>query len=112
MASLISSPLSSVLVPPPQNTNNNGADRPSPFHPSVWGDFFISYNEDHKQNRQCGRLLLPWFCNNEHRRPPLFLFLIVSNACKTGPPVISTGSLPKSNELNSSLMVAINWSRP
>ncbi|XXG54122.1 hypothetical protein AAC387_Pa03g2084 [Persea americana] len=51
MASLISSPLSSVLVPPPQNTNNNGADRPSPFHPSVWGDFFISYNEDHKHSK-------------------------------------------------------------
>ncbi|RWR76526.1 germacrene D synthase [Cinnamomum micranthum f. kanehirae] len=50
MASLNSSPLSSAVHPPPLNRKNkNGADRPSPFHPSVWGDFFISYSEDHKK---------------------------------------------------------------
>ncbi|KAJ8636402.1 hypothetical protein MRB53_010669 [Persea americana] len=49
MASLRNSPLSSAVHPPPLNRNKNGADRPSPFHPSVWGDFFISHTEDHKK---------------------------------------------------------------
>ncbi|RWR76525.1 hypothetical protein CKAN_00496900 [Cinnamomum micranthum f. kanehirae] len=51
MASLSSSPVASALHPTPLNTNKFGApDRPSPFHPSVWGDYFLSYSEDHKVN--------------------------------------------------------------
>ena len=48
MAYLSSSPDASAHHPTPLNTNKNGADRPSPFHPSVWGDYFLSYSEDHK----------------------------------------------------------------